>query len=514
MSAPVAVVLPAVVAPIVGSLAWMVATRKQLKMLDADSAPDPELPPESMAQSDTAIGSEVGPDRAVLVVAEQICDNIDALTAVYDDTSLVDVLDTAVELNEIAATTVKLAEIRLASDGEDTLFEQERIAALTAEREGLIQRVAALFTYGQQLAAAVRVCQEQQRASAQTDLLVLSEIAELPSRLPDRADFYARGVQHEEAATRITHAANQFGVSPRAGMDLGDQADPPYHASKTIVSQEFSAEAIEDRVAERAAGNAELEAQFIAPGVTPTSVLMVPMMPMMSAPQSPPEYASCHPCGAEPCDIPDLNPVTHRGENPYGYQTRVLIVPRDAHGFKGRYLDCPVEIPMAADKPVSEHIAALIPYLVVVSKAQGKDASWFEDESARWVLKKALVRQPLSDELSLAQQNIRDGSFLYLIKREVPKADIHTAGPVEGQIAEVVRNRRLQLGFSLKETADRADISASLLAGMECGRARLSTGARDRLEGVLGLPRGELGQSARGETTASSSTFGAWEQGF
>lgn len=295
VSVPAVVVLVTVGVPAICTLMWLAAARIATRALDADDTPGQESP-WNAAQTDTDIGGEVGPDRAILVVAERICDSIDALTVEYgDDTVFMDEVDTRSELDEIAATTVRLTRARVASPGETALVEQERFAALNAEREGLIQRVAALFTYHQRLAAAVMIHRQEQQRSARQDLPAMTELAELSSNLPDRSDFYARGVQHEEAATRITEAANQFGSSRGVELDPGATAGRIREIGKTGAVQELSANDIESYLAER---TTRRETQSMAVVAEPAQSQAAPLMPM-TAPSLRVVYGHCHPCNTE-----------------------------------------------------------------------------------------------------------------------------------------------------------------------------------------------------------------------
>lgn len=112
-------------------------------------------------------------------------------------------------------------------------------------------------------------------------------------------------------------------------------------------------------------------------------------------------------------------------------EVRVQIALRGEHG-RGYFVDLPMDSGML----VADHLAELIPYLVMVLKYEGKDTSWLEDETAHWALKKVLRKRPLEESQSLAQQKIRDGSRLLLVKREAAEGEHYT--PLVDDVAESI----------------------------------------------------------------------------
>lgn len=144
----------------------------------------------------------VGPDCAIVVVAEQICAELRQDQQYARDIGLVlgkTPVDTKEQMHQIAWAVADLIAHRqrvqaIAGEGD-----RDWINAVTEERQALIERVAALELRRQEMAEALEVMAQ---AAAE-----LSDSAPVAPVVPDLSDVYANSLVHRQAANVIAGGA-------------------------------------------------------------------------------------------------------------------------------------------------------------------------------------------------------------------------------------------------------------------------------------------------------------------
>ncbi|ORA60917.1 hypothetical protein [Mycobacteroides franklinii] len=144
----------------------------------------------------------VGPDCAIVVVAEQICAELRQDQQYARDVGLVlgkTPVDTKEQMHQIAWAVADLIAHRqrvqaIAGEGD-----RDWINAVTEERQALIERVAALELRRQEMTEALEVMAE---AAAE-----LSDSAPAAPVVPDLSDLYANSLVHRQAANVIAGGA-------------------------------------------------------------------------------------------------------------------------------------------------------------------------------------------------------------------------------------------------------------------------------------------------------------------
>ncbi len=142
----------------------------------------------------------VGPDAAIVLVAEQLAAEIRDSLRTLDPDSEEDPNDPAIdldkELHEIAWGVADLEALKPAGSARDDAAQQRRAAAASL-RNALISRVTGLYLHARDV---------QQAVSQVADQLAPSSGAELGAQ-SDLSDAYAAAWLHEQAAGRIHPAA-------------------------------------------------------------------------------------------------------------------------------------------------------------------------------------------------------------------------------------------------------------------------------------------------------------------
>ncbi len=140
----------------------------------------------------------VGPDCAIVVVAEQICAELRQDQQYARDVGLElgrTPVDTKEQMHQIAWAVADLIahrqRVQAIADSGDT----DWLDAVAEERQALIARVAALELRRQEVSEALEVMAET--------VAELSESAPAPSVVPDLSDVYANSLVHRQAANVI-----------------------------------------------------------------------------------------------------------------------------------------------------------------------------------------------------------------------------------------------------------------------------------------------------------------------